>query len=69
MIKATRGTIEQARLLTLQQACIYTGMGRDKCREWCKKNRAFLKIGTLARYDKSAIDATLDAMTTPSATS
>lgn len=69
MKKATRGTTEQARLLTIDQASKYTGMGKSKCREWCEEIGAFRKIGTLARFDKVVIDAALDAMATQAAVS
>lgn len=62
MNKPVRGTIADARMLTTQQACEYTGMGRTRCTEWCIKVGAMRRFGNMVRFDKHVIDKALDAM-------
>ena len=55
--------IENARLLTLAQACTVTGMGRNRCKEWCDKINATRRFSPrMVRYDKKTIDRVLDQM-------
>ena len=55
--------IENARLLTLAQACTVTGMGRNRCKEWCDKVGATRKFSArMVRYDRKTIDRVLDQM-------
>ncbi len=63
MNKPNRGNIADARLLTIQQACEYTGMGRTKCANWCAEIGAVKRFGSMVRYDKHVIDAALNEMT------
>ena len=60
--KNTCNNISMVRLMTLEQASNYTGMGRTACSKWCKEIGAFRKIGAMARYDRVVIDAALDAL-------
>lgn len=54
----------EPRMLTIDQACAYTGRGRTSCREWCNEIGATRHYGAkMVRYDKSVIDAALDGMT------
>ena len=62
MYKPERGPVSEARMLTIDQACQYTGMGRTSCKTWCKSIGAFRKFGSMARYDKTVIDKALDAL-------
>lgn len=62
MNKPTRGSIADARLLTIQQACDYTGMGRTKCMSWCTEIGAVKRFGSMVRYDKWIIDKALNDM-------
>ncbi len=52
-----------ARMLSEVEACNYVGMGRVYFRQWAAEigaRRVFSK--RLVRYDKTVIDAALDAM-------
>lgn len=63
MRKSTRNNIADARLLTLEQACTVTGMGRNRCREWCDRNGATRKLSArMVRFDKIIINQALDRM-------
>ena len=62
-MKRVRTDIENARLLTLEQACVVTGMGRNRCREWCDRHGATRKLSPrMVRYDRKTIDRVLDEM-------
>ncbi|MBQ3392857.1 MAG: hypothetical protein IJG52_05555 [Lachnospiraceae bacterium] len=53
----------EKRLLTIDEVCSYTSMGRSFCREWLKEHNAVRKIsGKMVRYDRKIIDQALDAM-------
>ena len=56
----TRGTISEARMLTIEQACAYTGFGKASCRKWCDEIGATCKFGKIVRFDKTVIDRVLD---------
>ena len=59
----TRTDIENARLLTLEQACTVTGMGKNRCREFCDRWGATRKLSPrMVRYDKLVINKALDEM-------
>lgn len=60
MNKATRGAIAEARMLTIEQACAYTGMGKASLRNWCEQIGATCRFGRMVRYDKTVIDKALD---------
>ena len=62
MNKATRGNIADTRLLTPDQAQMYTGMGRTMCRKWCEEIGAVRKFGGSVRFDKVVIDKALDQL-------
>ena len=62
MNKPIRGSIADARLLTLQQACVYTGMGQNNFRKWADTIGATRKFGAAVRFDKVVIDKALDAL-------
>lgn len=64
MRKAIRGPIEEARMLTIEQASSYTGLGRSTCRKWCEEIGAVRKFGNMVRFDKVVIDNALDQMET-----
>lgn len=62
-MKRVRTNISDARLLTLEQACTVTGMGRNRCREWCDKHGATRRLSPrMVRFDKSVINRVLDEM-------
>lgn len=62
-MKRVRTDIENARLLTLEQACTVTGMGRTRCREFCDRWGATRIFSPrMVRYDRKTIDRVLDSM-------
>ena len=62
-MKRVRNNINDARLLTLDQACTVTGMGRNRCREFCDRWGATRKLSPrMVRYDRKTIDRVLDEM-------
>lgn len=62
-MKRVRTDIENARLLTLEQACTVTGMGRTRCREFCDRWGATRILSPrMVRYDRKTIDKVLDSM-------
>ena len=62
-MKRVRTDIEHARLLTLEQACTVTGMGRNRCKERCDRIGAKRQFSPrLVRYDKQVINRVLDQM-------
>lgn len=62
MRKAIRGSIDDARMLTIEQACTYLGMGRCTCRKWCEEIGAIKKLGSLLRVDKLIVDRALEQL-------
>lgn len=63
MRKSTRNNIAEARLLTLAEACTLTGMGRNRCREFCDRWGATRILSPrMVRYDRKTIDKVLDSM-------
>ena len=64
MNKAIRGNISDARMLTSEQAQVYTGMGRTICRKWCDEIGATRKFGAMVRFDKIVIDKAMDKLAT-----
>ena len=62
-MKRVRTDIENARMLTLEQACVITGMGRNRTREWCDRIGATRKFSArMVRFDKITINRVLDEM-------
>lgn len=62
-MKRVRTDINNARMLTLEQACTVTGMGRNRCKEWCDRVGATRRFSPrMVRYDKKTIDRVLDQM-------
>ena len=58
----TRGSIAETRMLTIDQACTYTGMGKTTCRKWCEEIGAVRRFGSMVRYDKMIIDQVFEQM-------
>lgn len=54
------GNISDKRLLSWNEARTYTGLGRNKCREYCESIGAVKKIGGRVLFDRYKIDADLD---------
>lgn len=52
----------QPRMLNQKQAEAYTGMGRNSLIEFSKRIGARRKIGRMVLYDRTVIDAGLDAL-------
>lgn len=62
-MKRTERNGKNARLMTLEEVCAYTAMGRTRARQWCDKHGATRKLGVrMVRYDRTAIDHALDEM-------
>lgn len=61
MFKSEFAEIEP-RMLTRDQACTYTGMGRTNFTAWAREIGAERKFGKAARFDRTIIDAALDAL-------
>lgn len=52
-----------ARMMTVQQASAYCGMGKNTFRKWADQIGATRKFGTkMLRYDRAVIDRVLDEM-------
>jgi len=70
MRKSTRNNIAEARLLTLAEACTVTGMGRNRCREFCDRIGATRIFSPrMVRFDKQTIYRVLDEMEQAAVTS
>lgn len=41
---------------------VYTSLGRDSVRKWCKEIGAVRKIGKRVMYDRLAIDSAMDKL-------
>ena len=54
--------LNEKRMLSVEEAAFYIGMGRTKCREWLKQIGAIRKIGSRVVCDRKIIDAALDSM-------
>lgn len=50
------------RLLQEPEMKLYVGLGRNRAREFCESIGATVRIGRRVLYDKTVIDAALDAM-------
>jgi len=59
--------ISDKRMLSVEEAAFYTGMGKTKCREWLREIGAMKKIGSRVICDRHVIDAALDSMTVETA--
>ncbi|MDO4284096.1 MAG: helix-turn-helix domain-containing protein [Eubacteriales bacterium] len=57
-----RGRIEGKRLLSIEEAAEYTGIGRNTAREWLEKIGARRNFGRRVVYDRRVIDSELDRM-------
>lgn len=54
--------ISSKRLLTMKEACFYTGMGRTKCRSFADQIGAVRKFGSRVLIDRIVIDKALNDM-------
>lgn len=59
--------LSEKRMLSIEEAAFYAGMGRTKCREWLREIGATRKVGTRVLCDRKVIDAALDSMTVETA--
>lgn len=62
MNKATRGDINNTRMLTLQEATLYSGLGRNTARKYFDDIGAIRRFGSVIRVDKRVLDKALDSM-------
>ena len=56
----TTNPFEAKRLLDWQEAQVYTGLGRTRCREFCEAIGAVKKIGKRVLFDRKVIDEYLN---------
>lgn len=62
MNRANRSS-EDVRMMTIEQGCAYTGMGKNSFRRWAHEIGATRVFSArMTRYDKKIIDAALDKM-------
>lgn len=55
--------IRDVRMMTIEQGCDYTGMGKTFFRKWASDIGARVEITKrMTRYDKAVIDTALDKM-------
>lgn len=54
--------LKEKRMLSIDEACFYTGMGRTACRAWLDQIGAVKKIGKRVICDREVIDKALDTM-------
>ena len=47
---------DSPRLLNLQQAMIYTGIGKTNLQKWLKEIGAVVRVGRKCLYDRETID-------------
>lgn len=60
MNKAIRSS-EGVRMMTIEQGCEYTGMGKNSFRRWANEIGAVHVFSSrMTRYDRRVIDAALD---------
>ena len=50
------------RMLTVEQACKYTGRGQTSFKKWADEIGAVRRFGRSVRFDRLIIDQALDAM-------
>lgn len=48
------------RMLSIQEATDYIGLGKHKTREWCEQIGAIRKIGGRVLVDRIAVDRAID---------
>lgn len=54
--------LAEKRMLSIDEAAFYSGMGRTKCRVWLNEIGAVRKCGSRVLCDRKVIDKALDAM-------
>lgn len=54
--------LNEKRMLSVEEAAFYSGMGRTKCREWLREIGAVRKVGSRVICDRKVIDAALDQL-------
>lgn len=50
------------RMMTIEQGCAYTGLGKNSFRTWADQIGSKRKFGARALYDKKIIDEALDRL-------
>lgn len=55
--------MDEKRMLSLDEAALYTGLGRTSCRQWLDQIGAVKKIGKRVLCDRTVIDRELDKAT------
>lgn len=57
-----KGILDEKRLLNIKEVCIYTGRGQVSARKYMDEIGATRKFGRRVLFDKTVIDAALDAL-------
>lgn len=55
--------MDEKRMLSLEEAALYTGLGLSTCKVWLREIGAVKKIGRRVLCDRLVIDRALDTMT------
>lgn len=55
------GNVDGVRLLSLSEAQMYCGLGRNNTRKWCEEIGAVRRIGSRVLYDRNTIDAAINS--------
>lgn len=54
--------LAEKRMLSIEEAAFYSGMGKTKCRAWLQEIGAVRKYGSRVLCDRKVIDLALDTM-------
>lgn len=57
-------SLNEKRTLSIAEACMYTGLGRNRCRDFMNQIGATVKIGKRVLFDRTVIDRYFDSLTT-----
>lgn len=60
MKRTMSSNIENVRLMSLSEAQMYCGLGRNTTRKWCEEIGAVRRIGSRVLYDRNTIDAVIN---------
>lgn len=56
-----KGNVDGVRLLSLTEAQLYCGLGKNSTRKWCEEIGAVRKIGSRVLFDRNVIDNAINA--------
>lgn len=61
MKRTVSSNIENVRLMSLSEAQMYCGLGRNNTRKWCEEIGAVRRIGSRVLYDRNTIDTAINS--------